>query len=300
MNYKQFLRIVYMPTKVISMGTFASGTLFALYTTGALNPVIVLLMGFATLFIDMGTTGFNTYFDYLSGTDSKETKSEDDKVLVYEEVSQSVVLLVCVLLFIAAGILGLILAYLTSWKLLIIGGFCMAVGYAYTGGPFPICRMPIGELFAGFFLGTTLFLISYYVQTESLTKESLLASLPFLLLIGMILTVNNSCDRIGDAKSGRKTLTILLGKWGTTYLLIFEGLIFLALSIMLFFIGIYPLVLFIFLIFPFLFGIIKFRKIIAIGFTKQTKQVNMATISQIYVIYTLCFSLGSIFAHLLA
>lgn len=289
-----------MPTKVISMGTFASGTLFALYTTGALNPAIVLLMGFATLFIDMGTTGFNTYFDYRSGTDSKETKSEDDKVLVYEEVSPSLALLVSVLLFVAAGILGLVLAYLTSWKLLIVGALCMGVGYTYTGGPFPICRTPIGELFAGFFLGTTLFLISYYVQTGSVTKEALLASLPFLVVIGMILTVNNSCDRIGDAKAGRKTLTIVLGKWGTTYLLIFEGLVFLALSLTLFFVGIYPLALFIFLIFSFLFGIIGFRKIITTGFTSQTKQVNMATISQIYVIFTLCFSLGSLFAHLLA
>lgn len=299
MSFKQFLRIVYLPTKVISMGTFAAGTLFALYTKGSLNFAIALLMGFATLFVDMGTTGFNTYFDYRSGTDSLETKSEDDKVLVYEEVKPSLALLVSVLLFVAAGILGLILAYLTNWTLLIVGALCMGVGFIYTGGPFPICRTPFGELFAGFFLGTTLFLISYYVQTGLVTKEALLASLPFLVLIGMILTVNNSCDRIGDAKAGRKTLTIVLGKWGTSFLLIFEGLVFLALSLMLFLINIYPLILFLFLIISFLFGIIGLRRIITRGFSSQTKQVNMATISQIYVVFTLCFSLGSLLSHVI-
>ena len=84
MTIKQFLRIVYMPTKVISMGTFFSGTLFALYTLGSLNPTIVILMGLSTLFVDMGTTGFNTYFDYKNGTDRQETNCEDDKVLVHE------------------------------------------------------------------------------------------------------------------------------------------------------------------------------------------------------------------------
>lgn len=299
MSLKQFFSIVYMPTKVISMGTFLAGSLFALYTQGFLNPGIMVLMGLATLFVDMGTTGFNTYFDYKSGTDSLETESEDDKVLVYEAVKPALALLVSVSLFVVAAILGLILATLTHWQLLLVGGICMGVGYVYTGGPFPICRTPFGELFAGFFLGTTLFLISFYVQTGFVSGEAWLASLPFLLLIAMILTVNNSCDRLGDAKAGRKTLTIVLGKWGTSSLLMAEGLIFLASSSLLFIFGVYPLTLFLVLLFSFLFGFFGLKNIITRGFTSQTKQVNMATISKIYVVFTLCFSLGSLLAHLL-
>jgi len=66
-----------------------------------------------------------------------------------------------------AGILGLILGYLTSFYLVLIGSFCMGVGFIYTGGPYPISRTPLGELFAGGFLGTVLFLISFYVQSLS-------------------------------------------------------------------------------------------------------------------------------------
>ncbi len=207
-------------------------------------------------------------------------------------------LLVSLLLFGAAGALGLILAYLTSWKLLVVGFLCMVVGFAYTGGPFPISRTPFGELFAGFFLGTTLFLISYFVQTGTVTKEALLASLPSLVLVGMILSVNNSCDRVSDAKAGRRTLSILLGKRGTTFLLGFEALLAIALSILLFVLGIYPLVLFIALVPCILFGSVEFRAMALRGFSNETKQDNMISIGRVYLVFSGCFSLGLLLAYL--
>ena len=299
MTLTQFLRIVEIRTKIISMGTFASGTLFALYAEGRLSLPILFLMAFATLFVDMGTTGFNSYFDYRNGTDTKEANCEDDKVLVYQGVSPLLALLVSLLLFALAGALGLVLAYMTSWKLLVVGGICMLVGFAYTGGPFPISRTPFGELFAGFFLGTTLFLISFFVQTGTVTREALLASIPSLILIGMILSVNNSCDRMSDALAGRKTLTIILGKWGTTFLLGFEAVLILASFVMLFVRGIYPLILLVALV-PFVMvGSLEFRAMVLRGFSNQTKQQNMGSIGRVYLVFSLCFSLGLLVAHLL-
>ncbi|MDY0289681.1 MAG: prenyltransferase [Sphaerochaeta sp.] len=299
MTLTQFLRVVEIRTKIISMGTFACGTLFALHTEAVISLPITLLMGFATLFVDMGTTGFNSYFDYRNGTDTQETNCEDDKVLVYQGVSPLLALLVSLMLFASAGVLGLVLAFLTSWKLLVVGGACMLVGFAYTGGPFPISRTPFGELFAGFFLGTTLFLISYFVQTGTVTSEALLASLPALVLVGMILSVNNSCDRTSDAKAGRKTLTIMLGRWGTTALLALEALLVLALSASLYFLGIYPLALLIALIPFFLVGGYEYRAMVRRGFSNRTKQPNMGSIARVYLVFCLCFSLGLLFAHLL-
>ena len=299
MTLTQFLRIVEIRTKIISMGTFASGTLFALYAEGRLSLPILFLMAFATLFVDMGTTGFNSYFDYRNGTDTKEANCEDDKVLVYQGVSPLLALLVSLLLFASAGVLGLVLAYMTSWKLLVVGGICMLVGFAYTGGPFPISRTPFGELFAGFFLGTTLFLISFFVQTGTVTREALLASIPSLILIGMILSVNNSCDRMSDALAGRKTLTIILGKWGTTFLLGFEAVLILASFVMLFVRGIYPMILLVALV-PFVvIGFLEFRAMVLRGFSNQTKQQNMGSIGRVYLVFSLCFSLGILIAHLL-
>lgn len=299
MNFTQFLRIVEIRTKIISMGTFAAGTLFALYTGGSLKLGILVLMALATLFVDMGTTGFNSYFDYRNGTDKEESNCEDDKVLVYQGVSPLLALLVSLVLFALAGVLGLILAYLTSWKLLVVGSLCMGVGFAYTGGPYPISRTPFGEVFAGFFLGTTLFLISYFVQTGTVTKEAFLASLPLLVLVGMILSVNNSCDRVSDAKAGRKTLTIILGAWGTTFLLAFEALLVISLVIVLYIVEIYPLILLVALVPFFLFGLLEFRAMVKRGFSNQTKQGNMLSIGRVYFVFSICFSLGLLLAHLL-
>jgi hypothetical protein len=61
-----------------------------------------------------------------------------------------------------------------------------------------------------------------------------LASLPFFLLVGMILTVNNSCDRIPDAVAGRKTLSVEVGERWTFHLLAVEFFLTYAASLCLF------------------------------------------------------------------
>ena len=274
------------------MGTFFAGTLYAFSTNQTLQLTQFFLMGFATLCIDMGTTGFNTYFDYLNGTDTKTLNQEEDKVLVHERVNPLAAFCTSILLFAIAGVLGLFLAYLTTWKLLVFGGVSMAVGFAYTGGPFPISRTPFGELFAGFFLGSVLFLLSFFVQTSTLPLFALLAPLPFFLLIALILSVNNSCDRKSDILSGRKTLSILLDKKGNEMLLMGEFFLAFFVSVVLVIMQVYPLLFSPFLLIAFLFGFLQGKAMVKRGFSEQTKQENMIQVSRIYLVYCLCFLFG--------
>ncbi|MBO5301037.1 MAG: UbiA family prenyltransferase, partial [Peptococcaceae bacterium] len=99
----------------------------------------------------------------------------------------------------------------SSWYLLLIGAFCMLIGYLYTGGPFPISASPFVELFAGGFLGTGVICIAFFIQTGYVGWHTVALSIPVLVLIGLILTGNNIRDRVGDAANGRRTLVILLG-----------------------------------------------------------------------------------------
>ncbi|HLW21854.1 MAG TPA: prenyltransferase, partial [Sphaerochaetaceae bacterium] len=87
MTLTQFNRIVEIRTKIISMGTFLSGSIYAGAVTGLWSWDRFLVMLFAVLFVDMGTTGFNSYFDFVSGTDRAELNFERDKVLVHEGVA---------------------------------------------------------------------------------------------------------------------------------------------------------------------------------------------------------------------
>lgn len=292
MTRKQFLHIVEIRTKLISMGTVACAALYALLLQGSLPMPKLLLMIVATLCVDMGTTGFNTFFDYCRGTDNALYTKEKEKVLVHEEVNPLAALLVSVGLFGLAGIFGLVLAYLTSWYLIAAGSVCMLVGFFYTAGPFPISRTPFGELFAGGFLGSVLFLITLYVLDITLSLQALLATIPFFLLIAMILSVNNGCDRIGDEANGRKTLSILLGKRYAPVLVGVEGNLAYLASVVLALAGIYPLHVVLFLIPSFLLFIKTYRQMLKLGMHEEHKSRHMGFASRSYVLYCCSFLLS--------
>ena len=95
----------------------------------------------------------------------------------------------------------------------------MAVGYFYTGGPFPIAYTPFGEILSGFFMGMLIILIAFFIQTGTVSSTSILVSVPSMILVGMIMLSNNIRDLDGDKENGRKTVAILLGKKGAIYLL---------------------------------------------------------------------------------
>ena len=123
--------------------------------------------------------------------------------------------------YIIAALLGIFIAMNSSFWLLPIGLVCMAVGYLYTGGPFPISWTPFGELFSGVFMGMFIILISFFIQTENIQSLAIWISIPIVITIGLINMANNIRDRVKDKESGRKTLPILLGKRFSIYFLAF-------------------------------------------------------------------------------
>lgn len=212
MTARQFFAVVELRTKVISVSTYTLATLYAAArgVPVALGPA--LLLAVAVLCVDMGTTAFNSFFDYLRGVDSPLYTSEPDKVLVHERVPAAYALFISVGLYLVAAISGLAVAAVSSWWIVAAGVLSMIVGFLYTGGPLPISRTPLGELFAGGFLGTVLFLVVYAVHAGTVDAHALVASLPSTLVIAAVLTVNNTCDLDGDRHAGRRTLSIVIGR----------------------------------------------------------------------------------------
>lgn len=292
MTLHQFFQIVEMRTKIISMGTFFSALVYVFVSEGSLFFTKALIMALATLCVDMGTTGFNTFFDYYHGTDNRHYTKEEEKVLVHQDINPLYALLVSLALFGFAAALGLYLAYLTSFYLIVVGSLCMVVGFFYTAGPYPISRTPFGELFAGMFLGTTLFLITLYTQEKSIAWEQILVSLPFLLLIAMILSVNNGCDRIGDKASGRKTLAVLLGPQKASYLIAVEAYGAYALSFLLIVIGSYPLTMIPALLIIVLEFAFSYKNVIREGLDEDHKSKHMGFAAKTYFHFCLAFMLS--------
>lgn len=172
---------------------------------------LFLAMLIASLFIQAATNMFNEYYDYKRGLDTPESVGIGGAI-VRDGISPTTVLLLAWSFFAVATLLGVYICVNSSWWLAVIGTICMAAGYFYTGGPVPIAYTPFGELAAGFFMGLTIILISFFIQTGTVTTTPILVSVPISILVGAILLANNIRDLDNDQKSGRKTLAILLGR----------------------------------------------------------------------------------------
>ena len=292
MTFRQFSNLVELRTKAVSMSSFSIGILFAVYRTGNLEVHLLILTFLALLAVDMGTTAFNTYFDYMRGVDSADFTLEKDKLLLKGEYSPDRVLFLSLLLFAAAFFLGAALVAFRGWPVLVIGGLGMLTGFLYNGGPCPISRSPLGELFAGGFLGTGVIVVTYYIQTESLGWEIWAASIPSLLMIASILTVNNTCDIAGDRAAGRKTLSVLLGvRGGEVLVFILGGTGFIGV-VLLWLTGFYPWTAAAAAGGAAVPAVLEYVRIHRRGFSHHTKSASMASILKIFLYYTAAAALG--------
>ena len=169
------------------------------------------LMLIATILIQSATNMFNEYYDFKRGLDSHESVGIAGAI-VKNGMSPRLVLTIALIFYGIAAVIGIIITINSSWWILLIGAVSMAVGYLYTGGPFPISWTPFGEIFAGFFMGTVIIMITFYIHTGTLHVFPLLMSIPPAITIGLLNMANNIRDRRKDKESGRKTFVILVGK----------------------------------------------------------------------------------------
>lgn len=179
---------------------------------GPLRWDLLIIMLIACLLIQAATNMFNEYFDYKRGLDD-HTSVGIGGAIVRNGMSPKSVYNLAVLFYIVAAVLGLYICAKSSWWILLVGIVCMAVGYFYTGGPIPISWTPFGEIFAGFFMGFVIIMITFYIHVGSLHWYPVIMSIPVSINIGMINMANNIRDRVKDKVSGRKTYVILVGKY---------------------------------------------------------------------------------------
>ena len=287
MTPRQFFAIVEIRTKIVSVSTFLLASLYVYSRTGQLDPLRTILMFIATVLVDMGTTGFNTYFDFRRGVDNSAYNREENKVVVHEGVPWGWALVSSLSLFMLAVPFGITLAVLSGWPVVLIGAACMAVGFFYTGGPLPISRTPLGEVFAGGTLGTVLFVLVWYIQSGTPDGRVLLASLPSTLMIAAILTTNNTCDIEGDRAAGRKTLSVLLGRAGGEAVLVSEvhaGFLMLCAAVLFGFAPFWALAPILVILVPVSLELIAMHRR---GFSHGTKEASMGGISKIFLLFTL-------------
>jgi 1,4-dihydroxy-2-naphthoate polyprenyltransferase len=172
----------------------------------------------ASLLIQIATNLFNEYYDFKRGLDTEHSVGIGGTI-VRDGVKPKTVLNLALSMYGISLLLGIYICASSSWWLAVVGLICMAAGYLYTGGPLPISYTPFGELLSGFFMGFLIILISFFIQTGTVDRTSVLVSIPIMFLVGGINLSNNIRDLEGDKENGRKTLAVLFGKTKAVYIL---------------------------------------------------------------------------------
>lgn len=187
------------------------GATYALGYESKFSILKFILFLLACLLIQAATNLFNEYYDYKHGLDKIDSEGISGSI-VKGNLSPREVMVGALVLYALAFILGLILTFMTSLYVLLVGLVCMFAGYFYTGGKYPIAYSPFGEVVSGFFMGTIIISLSFYFQTGYVNADIIVVSLPLFIMIGAILLANNIRDLDNDKESGRRTYAILVGR----------------------------------------------------------------------------------------
>jgi len=178
---------------------------------GAFHLASALCAALGALLIQIGTNFANDYFDFVKGTDT-EDRVGPTRATQAGLVSPKTMLIATVLVFALSFLPGAYLIYRGGWPFLAIGLVSVLCGVLYTGGPYPLGYLGLGDLFVLIFFGPVAVGGTYYVQALSLTPDVLLAGLMPGLFSTAILTVNNLRDADTDVRTGKKTLAVRFGK----------------------------------------------------------------------------------------
>ena len=201
-------------TLTVSLSPVILGTAVAWHFQGRLlwGPLLAAIA--AAALIQVGTNLFNDVGDYLRGTDTPD-RLGPPRATAQGWLTPAQVKAGAWLAFALALLCGFYLAQHGGWPIVFIGLASLAAGWAYTGGPFPIAYRPLGEVFVWVFFGLVAVGGSYYLQTLALGSSALIAGSLIGIHAAAVITVNNYRDLDGDARSGKNTLAVIMGRPAT-------------------------------------------------------------------------------------
>ena len=172
-----------------------------------------------SILIQIGTNLANDYSDAKRGADTAE-RLGPVRVTSSGLLAPRRVLHATWIAFGLAALTGVYLATVAGPEIIAVGIVSIIAGVLYTGGPRPYGYAGMGELFVFLFFGLVAVNGSYYVQLEEIDALPVALSVAVGFLSTAILVVNNLRDMQTDARAGKRTLAVRLGRGRTQTLYI--------------------------------------------------------------------------------
>lgn len=177
---------------------------------GGFHLVTAMMALLTALLLQISANFANDALDFKRGADTAE-RTGPTRIVASGYVSPEAVLRATALTLVLATLSGLYLVWRGGWPFLALGVFALICAVAYTGGPWPLAYLGLGEVFVFIFFGPIAVTGTAYLQTMDFTALSLAASIPTGAMAICILIVNNVRDLEQDRRAHKHTVAVRIG-----------------------------------------------------------------------------------------
>jgi 1,4-dihydroxy-2-naphthoate octaprenyltransferase len=222
------------------------GALIAWAVNYTFHPFYFLLVLLGVVVNHMALNMADDYFDFKHAVDQSKSKEKNpysggSGTLSSGLIRPQAMLKAFVLCFAITVAIGLYLTVLRGFPVLLFGLLGVFCSVFYTAPPISFSHHGLGELGQLISFGTIIGLGSYFVQTQKLTLEAFLATLPLGIMLFSMIIINEIPDYQEDRLAGKLTLVARYGKrqglklyvasWACTYLVIIVAVLLLVLPL---------------------------------------------------------------------
>jgi 1,4-dihydroxy-2-naphthoate octaprenyltransferase len=165
---------------------------------------------FSAMAIQIATNLINDAIDFDKGADTNE-RIGPQRVTQSGVMTKAQVYRAAIIMLVIAAVLGLPLVIHGGLPILILGLVSLFLAYSYTGGPFPLAYLGLGDLFVILFFGWVAVGGIFYLLTGQYSLEPFVLGLQIGCLATVLIAINNFRDIHQDRKANKMTLAVRFG-----------------------------------------------------------------------------------------
>ncbi len=199
-------------TLTASLVPVVTGTALSFKLFGKWSPLVLTLSLLGALFIQIGTNFFNDAIDFVKGADT-HTRLGEARVTQSGWLTPKTVSLWGGFFFFLALICGIPLVLIGGTPIVVIGLVSILMGYLYTGGPYPLAYVGLGDLFVLIFFGWVAVGGTVYLHAGLVDISTFVLGTQVGLLAMALIAINNIRDQSQDALVNKKTFAVRLGRF---------------------------------------------------------------------------------------
>jgi 1,4-dihydroxy-2-naphthoate polyprenyltransferase len=218
MNIRIWIKAFRLRTLPLALSSAILGSFLA-YAQGTFHWKILILATTTTLFLQILSNLANDYGDAMHGIDSIHRLGPSrvtQSGLVTIKQMRIMIILFVTLSLASGSFLILTGLHLIGWKAILVffllGISAIFAAIKYTVGKNPYGYIGFGDIFVFIYFGIVGVAGTYYLHVNTFDPWILLPASAIGLLSSGVLNLNNMRDIENDARSGKRTLVVYIGK----------------------------------------------------------------------------------------